>query len=66
VAEGDTSLGFATDLKAAEWMIREVGVAGVSGSSFFREPEHLFISFHYSKKEETFRAPGERLTRMKK
>ena len=50
MAEGDTSLGFATDLKAAEWMIREVGVAGGSGSSFFREPEHLFISFHYSKK----------------
>ena len=27
-----------TDLQFCEWMIREVGVAAVPGSSFFREP----------------------------
>ncbi len=27
-------LGFATDTEAAEWLVREVGVAGVPGSSF--------------------------------
>lgn len=56
-----SSLGFATDTEAAEWFIREVGVAGVPGSSFFREPEHRFIRFHFAKKEETLRAAGERL-----
>jgi aspartate/methionine/tyrosine aminotransferase len=39
-----SSLGFATDTEAAEWFVREIGVAGVPGSSFFREPEHRFTS----------------------
>jgi aspartate/methionine/tyrosine aminotransferase len=56
-----SALGFANDLAAAEWLVREVGVAGVPGSSFFREPEHRFIRFHFAKKEETLRAAGERL-----
>ena len=58
-------LAFASDLAAAEWMIREIGVAGVPGSSFFREPEHRFIRFHFAKKEETLRAAGERLLRLR-
>ncbi len=29
-----SSLGFATDTDASEWLIREIGVAGVAGSSF--------------------------------
>lgn len=56
-----SSLGFATDHEAAEWMVREVGVAGVPGSSFFREPEHRYVRFHFAKREETLRAAGERL-----
>lgn len=60
-----SSLGFANDLEAAEWMVREIGVAGVPGSSFFREPEHRFIRFHFAKREETLRAAGERLLRLK-
>ncbi|MFM1769561.1 MAG: hypothetical protein RJA22_2090 [Verrucomicrobiota bacterium] len=56
-----SSLGFATDGEAAEWFVREVGVAGVPGSSFFREPEHRFLRFHFAKKEETLRAAGQRL-----
>jgi aminotransferase len=57
-------LGFARDMDAAEWFVREVGVAGVPGSSFFREPEHRFIRFHFAKKEETLRAAGERLLKL--
>jgi len=53
-------LGFATDTAAAEWMIKEVGVAGVPGSSFFREPEQRYIRFHFAKKEATLRAAGEK------
>ncbi|MBL9142172.1 MAG: aminotransferase class I/II-fold pyridoxal phosphate-dependent enzyme [Verrucomicrobiaceae bacterium] len=60
-----SSLGFATDLAAAEWMVREIGVAGVPGSSFFREPEHRFIRFHFAKSEDLLRGAGERLTRLK-
>lgn len=60
-----SSLGFATDLAAAEWMIREIGVAGVPGSSFFREPEHRYIRFHFAKRDETLDAAGERLIRLR-
>jgi aminotransferase len=58
-----SSLGFPTDTQATEWLIREVGVTGVPGSSFFREPEHRYIRFHFAKKEETLRAAGERLVK---
>ncbi len=58
-------LGFATDTEAAEWLIREIGVAGVPGSSFFREPEHRYVRFHFAKKEETLLAAGEKLARLK-
>ena len=59
-----SALGFATDTEAAEWLVREIGVAGVPGSSFFREPEHRYIRLHFAKKEETLRAAGERLLQL--
>ncbi len=59
-----SSLGFECDHEAAKWLVREVGVAGVPGSSFFREPEHRFIRFHFAKREETLAAAGERLRRL--
>ncbi len=59
-----SSLGFARDTDAAEWFVRELGVAGVPGSSFFREPENRFLRFHFAKKEETLRAAGERLLKL--
>jgi aminotransferase len=60
-----SSLGFATDTEAAEWFVREIGVAGVPGSSFFREPEHRFIRFHFAKQEATLDAAGAKLLRLK-
>jgi aminotransferase len=60
-----SALGFATDLEAAQWLVRDVGIGGVPGSSFFREPEHRFIRFHFAKKEETLRVAGECLLRLK-
>ena len=60
-----SSLGFANDLEAAEWMVRDIGVAGVPGSSFFREPEHRFIRFHFAKSEDLLRGAGERLARLR-
>ena len=60
-----SSLGFANDTAASEWFIREIGVAGVPGSSFFREPVHHLLRFHFAKNEETLRAAGERLARLR-
>lgn len=60
-----SSLGFATDTEASEWLIREIGVAGVAGSSFFREPVHDFIRFHFAKSEGVLRGAGEKLLTIK-
>jgi aspartate/methionine/tyrosine aminotransferase len=49
------------DVRAADYFARQVGVAGVPGSSFFREPEHRYLRFHFAKREETLHAAGERL-----
>jgi aspartate/methionine/tyrosine aminotransferase len=56
-----SSLGFTCDHEAAKWIIQHIGVAGVPGSSFFREPIHQYVRFHFAKKEETLRAAGEKL-----
>jgi aminotransferase len=59
-----SSLGFANDTQASEYLIKEVGVAGVPGSSFFREPVNHLIRFHFAKREATLRAAGERLAQL--
>ena len=59
-------LGFATDTQAAEWLTREIGVAGVPGSSFFREPEHRYVRFHFAKNEATLTEATRRLSHIKK
>ena len=38
-----------TDLQFCEWMIREIGVAAVPGSSFFREPVNHLIRMHFAR-----------------
>ena len=60
-----SSLNFSTDLQAAEWLVKEVGVAGVPGSSFFREAVHRYVRFHFAKKESTLHAAGERLLQLR-
>ena len=59
------SVGFATDTEAAEWMVREIGLAGVPGSSFFKEPVNEYIRFHFAKRSETLHEAGKRLLRLK-
>jgi aminotransferase len=53
-----SSLGFANDSEASDWFITQVGVAGVAGSSFFREPVHNYLRFHFAKKDDTLHAAG--------
>jgi aminotransferase len=42
-----------SDLQFCEWMIRNVGVAAVPGSSFFRETVNNFIRFHFAREQST-------------
>src|ERR1700761_4239103 len=56
-----SSLGYDNDRIAAEELTKKIGVTGVPGSSFFREPVHRYIRFHFAKKDETLHAAGERL-----
>ena len=48
-----------------DWLARRVGVAAVPGSSFFREPVHNYIRFHFAKQESTLNAAGERLLHLR-
>jgi len=60
-----SEFGVADDVAFCEWLAREVGVAAVPGSSFFREPVRHLIRFHFAKREETLHAAGERLLRLR-
>ena len=53
--------GWADDTEFCEWLARDVGVAAVPGSSFFREPVRHLIRFHFAKQVATLQAAGERL-----
>ena len=58
-----SSLGFNDDVACADWMVRELGVAVVPGSSFYSEPgrgRHL-IRFAFPKRMETLEQAVERL-----
>ena len=53
-----------TDLEFCEWMIREIGVAAVPGSSFFREPVYNLIRLHFAREKNTLDEVIRRLSRM--
>ncbi len=58
-------LGFDTDAEASDWFIKTIGVAGVAGSSFFREPVQDYLRFHFAKSAPTLHEAGERLLRVR-
>ena len=60
-----SDFGWDDDTAFAEWLIREIGVTGVPGSSFFREPVRNLIRFHFAKRKETLMAAGERLLQLR-
>ena len=60
-----TPFGFDDDTTFARWLVSEVGVAGVPGSSFYSEPalgKHL-IRFTFCKTHDVLTAAAERLMR---
>lgn len=54
------------DLEFCERLARDVGVAAVPGSSFFKEDIDHLIRFHFAKKDETLLAALDRLSDIKK
>ena len=56
-------LGFDDDFKAADFLLEQVGVAAVPGSSFYHHPElgRRMLRFTFSKSDETIAAAAERL-----
>ena len=53
-----------SDLEFCEWMIREIGVAAVPGSSFFREPVNNLIRLHFARSQETIDEVFRRLQKL--
>jgi aminotransferase len=61
-----SGFGFKSDVEFATYLVKEVGVAVVPGSSFFRDPRHgrNYVRFAYSKKDETLLAADKRLAKL--
>lgn len=53
-----------TDLEFCEWMIRQIGVAAVPGSSFFKESVNHLIRLHFARQETTLEEALARLSRL--
>ena len=60
-----SEFGAPDDVAFCEWLARDVGVAAVPGSSFFREPVNHLIRFHFAKREDTLRAAIARLAQLR-
>lgn len=54
-----------SDLAFCEWMIRQIGVAAVPGSSFFKEPVNHLIRLHFAREESTLDEALARLTKLR-
>jgi aspartate/methionine/tyrosine aminotransferase len=61
------ALGLADDTAFAMWLVRELGVATVPGSSFYAHPElgRTKIRFCFPKTEDVLREAGERLLKLR-
>ena len=49
------------DYQFCEWMIKNIGVAAVSGSSFFHEPVNNYIRFHFARGKDVLEEALKRL-----
>lgn len=62
-----SEFSFEGGMEVAIWLLKEIGVAGVPGFSFFRDPQmgkHL-IRFHFSKSDQILHDAGQRLCRLR-
>ena len=63
-----SAFGYNNDVEFAHYLVKEVGVASVPGSSFYMPPElgRMQVRFCFPKKDQTLIAAGERLTQLKR
>jgi aminotransferase len=62
-----SAFGFPDDVTFAKYLITDIGVAAVPGSSFYRDPAdgRTHLRFTFCKREATFQAAAERLAKLK-
>ncbi|HTR97390.1 MAG TPA: aminotransferase class I/II-fold pyridoxal phosphate-dependent enzyme [Candidatus Acidoferrales bacterium] len=62
-----SGFGYPDDVTFARFLVSEVGVAGVPGSSFYSDPAsgRQRLRFHFARKRETLEAAAERLQSLK-
>jgi aminotransferase len=62
-----SGFGFPDDVAFAKFLVKEIGVACVPGSSFYRDPAdgRNIVRFTFCKKETTLQAAAERLSKLK-
>ncbi len=63
-----SAFGFADDVGFSHHLVKDIGVAAVPGSSFFRNAAdgHSYLRFTFCKKEETFQRAAERLAKLQR
>ena len=62
-----SSFGFRDDIEFTRFLVRDIGVAVVPGSSFYSRPElgASQVRFCFCKKDETLEAAAERLQKLR-
>jgi aminotransferase len=62
-----SAFGFSDDVAFAKYLVKEIGVAAVPGSSFYRNPAdgRTHLRFTFCKTETTFQAAADRLAKLK-
>jgi len=62
-----SAFGFSDDISFARYLVKEIGIAAVPGSSFYRDPAdgRTHLRFTFCKKETTFQAAAERLAKLR-
>ena len=62
-----SAFGFPDDVAFAKYLVSEIGVAAVPGSSFYRNPAdgRTHLRFTFCKTEKTFQAAAERLSKLR-
>ena len=64
---GISAFGFANDIEFAKYLVKEIGVAAVPGSSFYRDARDgaRQVRFAFCKKLETLDAAAEKLGKLR-
>ncbi len=62
-----SAFGFENDLEFTKYLVKEIGVAAVPGSSFYNDPRDgaQQVRFAFCKRDETLDAAGERLQKLR-